>query len=631
MKAFNRPDFPAFPRNLVVLALCGVVVACGSGGGGETAAGDAPVVPIVTEVITGHVIDGYIEGARVCIDLNANASCDGGEAQVFTDAQGAYRLEIPKDSTAPLLADVIAGRSRDLDTPQTSVDRSFHMSSPSRSYSTTITPFTTLVHLAGDSNYALAEDIVRNEVGLPPRYAIGGDYVAAGDRYAQNVAKGIVVALKATADSGAMSASGLAAVVAALPSEITTLPQLRIATKNAAPILDRENYVDATFVLTNLVSPTPTVTLNGKIRGRGHSTWGMPKNPYKLQFSNDAAYAATTDFLGMKKQRNWALLADYFDRSLIRNKLAFSLANSSAFRDGMKWNPSVQHLEVWLNDEYIGVYLLAEDIRIDPNRLAIRSMSKSVAAGEVDGGYIVEADVRLDCYAGSDLSLQHVTPQGLKFCQSKPDEGDITMPQLAYVMNLLDATEADIYAGRIDGINLVSFVDYVLLNEFERVDDAQFLTSVFLWKDSATSSIATDRLVNMGPVWDFDRSAGNNNMHDHWLPVGCFVVKPYNPNWFVPLAANPQFVQLAVDRWKAKRSALERFVNASIETYTRRLDGAQQRNFAKWPIFGEPLMQYYSFATYDEEVAFVRRFLNERMMWLDEALATQESFATMCR
>jgi hypothetical protein len=97
----------------------------------------------VTEVITGHVIDGYIEGARVCIDLNANASCDGGEAQAFTDAQGAYRLEIPKDSTAPLLADVIAGRSRDLDTPQTSVDRSFHMSSPSRSYSTTITPFTT--------------------------------------------------------------------------------------------------------------------------------------------------------------------------------------------------------------------------------------------------------------------------------------------------------------------------------------------------------------------------------------------------------------------------------------------------------------------------------------------------------
>ena len=206
MKAFNRPDFPAFPRNLVVLALCGVVVACGSGGGGETAAGDAPVVPIVTEVITGHVIDGYIEGARVCIDLNAQRDAAMAARRRRSPMRRAPTgSTIPKDSTAPLLADVIAGRSRDLDTPQTSVDRSFRMSSPSRSYSTTITPFTTLVHLAGDSDYALAEDIVRNEVGLPPRYAIGGDYVAAGDRYAQNVAKAIVVALKATADSGAMS------------------------------------------------------------------------------------------------------------------------------------------------------------------------------------------------------------------------------------------------------------------------------------------------------------------------------------------------------------------------------------------------------------------------------------------
>lgn len=632
MKATIRPAFPAIPRNLVVLALCGAVAACGSNGGGGSGAGDVPVVPpIATEIISGRVIDGYIEAARVCIDLDGNARCGAGEAQVFTGAEGAYQLEIPKGSAAPLLAEVIAGRSRDLDTPQAFVDRSFRMSSPSASYSTVITPFTTLVHLAGDSDYALAEDIVRNEVGLPPRYAIGGDYVASGDAYARNVARAIVVALKAAADSAALSAGGLAAVAAALPPEITTLPQLRIATKNAAPILDRENYVDAKFVLTNPISPTPTVTLNGKIRGRGHSTWGMPKNPYKVQFSNDAAYAAATDFLGMKKQRNWALLADYFDRSLIRNKLAFSLGSSAVFRDGFKWNPSVQHLEVWLNDEYIGVYLLAEDIRIDPNRLAIRSMSKSVAAGEVDGGYIVEADVRLDCYAGSDFSLQHVTPRGLRFCQSRPDEGDITLPQLAYVKSLLDATEADLFAGRLDGINLTSFVDYVLLHEFERVDDAQFLTSVFLWKDSATSPVPSDRRVNMGPIWDFDRSAGNNNMHEHWLPQGCFVVKPYNPNWFVPLAANPEFVELAVARWKAKRPALERFVNASIDTYVRRLDGAQQRNFAKWPIFGVPLMQYYSFATYEEEVAFVRRFLNERMAWLDQALATPESFAAMCR
>ena len=86
-----------------------------------------------------------------------------------------------------------------------------------------------------------------------------------------------------------------------------------------------------------------------------------------MQFKNDANYAALPDVLGMPKNRNWALLADYFDRSLMRNKLALSLGTSSVFSEGLKWTPSGQHVEVYLNDDYIGVYLLTEDIRIDPS------------------------------------------------------------------------------------------------------------------------------------------------------------------------------------------------------------------------------------------------------------------------
>ena len=121
--------------------------------------------------------------------------------------------------------------------------------------------------------------------------------------------------------------------------------------------------------MTNPAASTQAVALNGKIRGRGHSTWGQPKNPYKVQFTNDAKYAQFSDIVGMRKSRNWALLADYFDRSLIRNKLAFSLGNSSVFSDGLKWTPSGQHVEVYLNEDYVGVYLITEDIRIDPARL----------------------------------------------------------------------------------------------------------------------------------------------------------------------------------------------------------------------------------------------------------------------
>ncbi len=207
---------------------------------------------------------------------------------------------------------------------------------------------------------------------------------------------------------------------------LTDLPQLRITTRNGVPIESKEVYVDATYVLTNPAAAVTGVALNGKIRGRGNTTWGQPKSPYKVQFSNDASYAAISDVLGMKKQRNWALLADYFDRSLIRNKLALSLGSSSVFADGLKWSPSGQHVEVWLNNDYIGVYLLTEDIRIDPARLNLKKMSSTPAAGEVDGGYIVEVDFRLDCYKGFDFTLQLVTPQGVPFCVDTPDEEAIT-------------------------------------------------------------------------------------------------------------------------------------------------------------------------------------------------------------
>ena len=274
----------------------------------------------------------------------------------------------------------------------------------------------------------------------------------------------------------------------------------------------------------------------------------------------------------MKKQRNWALLADYFDRSLIRNKLALSLGSSSVFADGLKWTPSGQHVEVWLNDDYVGVYLLTEDIRIDPARLNLKKMSSNPAANEVDGGYIVEVDFRLDCYKGADLDLQLVTPQGVPFCIDTPDEEAITPAQLAYIKSLLVEVENDLYGpNRLDRINPASFVDWYLLQELFRNNDAIFISSDFMWKDTAAAANPKDRLLNMGPLWDFDRSAGNVNYNDNWKTEGCWVSKPYQPNWFSRLFDNPDFLALTLSRWKQKRPALEAFVNVSIDTYARRL------------------------------------------------------------
>jgi hypothetical protein len=616
---------PLFLRkSFIIIALPWLIAACGGSGNVEQA------------TIQGKVIDGYIERAIVCIDLNQNGKCDQGDPQTHSDVAGGYQLTIPKGSTAPLVAEMISGQSRDNGQSAGVVDVSYRMASPSAGYSTNISPFTTLVHLSAETDYPLAEELVRNLLGLPPNFNINIDSAAASGSYTQAVAASIVTALKATAATLDLSAPGaLDKVAAAFPHTLTDLPVLTISTKNAAPIVSRDTYLDATFTLTNPAVSSQAAPLNGKIRGRGHSTWGRPKNPYKVQFTNDAKFAQLPDVIGMKKNRNWALLADFFDRSLLRNKLALSLANTSMFSEGMKWNPSGQHIEVTLNGDYIGVYLLTEDIRIAPERLNIKKMSSDPAVNDVDGGYIVEVDSLLDCYNLEPTNLQHLTPQGVPTCIDTPDESAITQNQLSFIKNLVDAVEQDLYGrASLEKINPASFADWYLLNEFFRNNDAAFWSSDYLWKDTNAASNPLDRLVNMGPIWDFDLAAGNVNWNDNWETEGCWVSKknpPWGPNWFGAIFDNPDFVDLTLARWKQKRPALEKFINSSIDTYSRRLELPQQRNYARWPYLGVQMNNHYTFYTYADEVAFLRNFLNERMVWLDIAFASPDNFNAMCK
>jgi len=587
-------------------------------------------------VFQGKVLDGYPAGVRVCVDANASGRCDAGEAQALSDATGAYELPIPGDYDGALVAEVVAAQARATGSSGATAGSSYRLATPSPAYSANISPFTTLVRLTQERDFRLAEEMVRNELGLPPGFRINLDAVPAEGTLARVAANAVADTLAATdAALGHASPDALATVIAALPDTLTELPTLRIATKNAAPVVSKEDYVDATFTLANPAGSPKVATLNGKIRGRGNTTWLQDKKPYKVQFTNDASYAALPDFLGMKKSRNWALLADHLDRTLMRNKLVTTLGNSSLFADGLKWTPSGQHLEVWLNGDYVGVYLLSEDIRIDSARLAIRKMNASASAGDVDGGYIVEVDAPLDCYNDGTINLQLVTPMGARICLDTPDEGAITPAQQAFIKNLLVSTESDIYSTRnLARINPVSFADWYLVNELFRNQDATFYSSDFLWRDGSAATNPADRLLNMGPLWDFDITAGNTNMYDAWKTEGCWVNKHRDgmANWFPELFENRDFLDLTLARWKDKRPALEKLIDSSIAAFARRLDSAQRRNFTRWPIlqvtWWNEVSPYYF---YGDHVAFLKQYLHERMTWLDKAFESPESFAALCK
>ena len=131
-----------------------------------------------------------------------------------------------------------------------------------------------------------------------------------------------------------------------------------------------------------------------EIRGRGNSTWGYPKKPYKLKLDKK------TDLFGMGKNKHWVLLASYNDTSFMRNTISYGLSGQL----GMPFCDSVW-VEVVLNGRKIGNYMLCEQIRVDETRVDVYDWE---SACEDAAAAIAEANNFSDDQAGDleDLMVE---------------------------------------------------------------------------------------------------------------------------------------------------------------------------------------------------------------------------------
>jgi len=163
----------------------------------------------------------------------------------------------------------------------------------------------------------------------------------------------------------------------------TDLPVIRLSTANGAAVTSKDDYIDGHMTLTQSGSSDVSVDSDLEIKGHGNSSWSWTKKPYKIKLTNK------TSLLGMPAQKNWILLANFDDKALMRNDVAFELSR----RVGMAWTPRSQFVELYLNGQYEGSYQLTESIEIDKNRVNIDSLDDSdVTAPAVTGGYLMEVD-----------------------------------------------------------------------------------------------------------------------------------------------------------------------------------------------------------------------------------------------
>ena len=276
----------------------------------------------------------------------------------------------------------------------------------------------------------------------------------------------------------------------------TGLPIVYINTENGAAITSKDDYINGTLTLiANDKGEEPLTDVEMEIRGRGNSTWRMPKKPYKIKFDDK------TDLLGMPADKSWVLLANFSDKTLMRNHIAFEMSRQF----GLAYTPQSRFVDLYLNGSYEGNYMLTEQIQVDEHRLNINELDESDISEEViTGGYLLEVDDR------RDADHWFNTGQGAPFTIKSPK--NIAPEQLTYIQNYIQTTEDTIFSenfadpqeGYAQYIDVESFIDWYLVNEITKNTDAIFHLSVYLYKPRGEK-------LFMGPVWDFDIGLGNVN------------------------------------------------------------------------------------------------------------------------
>ncbi len=383
------------------------------------------------------------------------------------------------------------------------------------------------------------------------------------------------------------------------------IPVIRIDTKGK-PILDKKNYVDGTITISDpecLYSDVKEFKADMGIRGRGNSTWSFPKKPWKVKLDQKAS------LLGMPADKEWALLANYSDRTLIRNIVAMKLSEICGF----SWTPRMRNVEVYLNNEYQGVYTLCEHKKVSKDRVNIDLVGENDNSGEaLTGGYYLEIEEQ------QDETTCWWTSMGVPMMFSDPEEP--TSQQLAYVKGLFESFEQALWAkdwsddtGYPKYIDVDSFVDYYIVQELTKNIDGNLRKSSFLTKERG-------KKLEMYHLWDFDLTLGNcgyfwgdvgNGPENFWIKLD---------KWYPHLFKDPAFVEKVQKRWNGLMPEFSKIPDF-IDEQVLYLDKAQERNFKVWSIWESVDWVYFpSLGSYEKEVEYLKEFYTERLQWLDREL-----------
>ena len=390
-------------------------------------------------------------------------------------------------------------------------------------------------------------------------------------------------------------------------------PTVYISTTNRRQI-QKNSYVAGTIRFEDpkmKYSDVKSLEVPMQIKGRGNATWNnFPKKPYRIKLDEKASV------YGLPKNRDWILLANYSDKSLLRNEVAMEVSKICE----MTWTPVFYPVEVYLNDSYIGCYDFGDHKEVANHRVDIEIVDENDNDGEdVTGGYYLEIEQQLD------EPVSWSTTMGVPMMFKDPEYP--TQAQQDYVKGYFNEFErvlqSNAYANAGTGyskyIDIPSFINYYIVQELTKNIDGNLRKSTFITKERG------GKLV-MYHVWDFDFALGNcDYFSTYGISGGAsdFFIKDigyqgYGWGWYYRLFQDDVFKVKVKNRWNAVKSRLKTEVPEFIDEQSSYMREAAGRNFQEWDILNTYVWPNRRIpGTYAGEVEYLRTWYLERLEWLD--------------
>ena len=375
--------------------------------------------------------------------------------------------------------------------------------------------------------------------------------------------------------------------------------------------VDRDLWHDATLSLSGGSDEHNFEGVDVRLRGRGNSTWvmGPDKRPLRIRFEEPQHFLDSSH-----AHRDWILLANHLDMSLMRNYAAFYLGY---LMDNLDSTPFTRFVNLYINGEYVGLYQLTDERDTGPGRIELafdEDPALSEFYFELDGhvvGWLADQN-----YEWEDYFVANERAYDVRF----PSSSARTQEHMLYMQNFMEAFDAAIYERDFEAlsalIDIDTAIDFYIVQEITKdIDVSEF--SIFM----TIRGQGDYRRLHFGPLWDFDRSAGNT----FYWNTPQFIFAGYRNHWFEGFLDMPEMRELIINRWNevARDNALE------MVEHLRHIAGHYEeafiRNFERHNIMEElpPRWentlpeQVISIDNWHDQAEFLFDWFDERIQWLD--------------